>query len=101
MSSENRLKRPENPSERYPLMPIIFKCDYCDQNFDNWKEFLNHIEDSSHRVCYKCGQSCGGMINYLKKEYVAIKRINGNIESWKYEHAECPLGNPSKRKEND
>lgn len=88
---------PENPSERYPLAPIIFKCDFCGEEFQIWKEFLDHMESKRHRVCYKCGSSCGGMMEYLKTEFTAIQIADGNIESWKYKHIECPMTNPSKR----
>jgi hypothetical protein len=55
------------------------------------------MEKSSHRICYKCGQSCGGMAEYLRSEYVAIEESNGSIESWRYKHVDCPTVNPSKR----
>lgn len=97
MLIDKTLSQPENPSERYPLIPIIFRCDYCGIEFENWKRFLDHLDKYSHRVCYKCGHTCGGLEEYINKEYVAVKQINGNIESWKYKHYECPVGNPSQR----
>ena len=97
MLDRKNLSQPENPSKRYPLMSITLKCDYCGLKFTVWKQFLDHLEKSSHRVCYKCGHSCGGMEQYRKGEYIAIHQVNGNIESWKYKHYECPVGNPSQR----
>jgi hypothetical protein len=101
MESRKELQIPENPSERFPLMPIVFRCNHCGQNYTNWKQFLDHMEKSSHRICYKCGQSCGGMEEYLHGEYVAITQIEGRIESWKYKHISCPFSNPSKRKRSE
>lgn len=89
--------QPENPSERFPLIPITFRCNHCNADFNDWKRFLNHMEKSQHRICYKCGYSCGGMAEYLRSEYVAIQDTKGTIESWKYKHNECPMTNPSKR----
>jgi hypothetical protein len=104
MSIDRALSQPENPSERYPLMPIILRCNHCGQDFTVWKEFLDHMEKSSHRICYKCGYSCGGMVEYLRSEFIAIHQIDGTVESWKYKHIiPCPFLNPSKRslKNND
>jgi len=97
MVSRQELQQPENPSERYPLEPIIFRCNHCHTDFIDWKKFLNHMEKSNHRICYKCGYSCGGMVEYLRSEYIAIKITDGNVESFNYKHMECPVSNPSKR----
>jgi hypothetical protein len=90
-------QQPENPSERYPLITFIFKCDFCGEKFLSWKAFLDHMEKKRHRICYKCGKSCGGMAEFLRNEFVAIRFVEDSVEWWKYKHVECPVSNPSER----
>lgn len=98
MNRQELQQQPENPSTRFPLEPTIFKCDFCGEEFTDWKRFLNHMNKSSHRICYKCGQNCGGMEEYREGEFIAIHEIDKNVESWKYKHIiPCPFVNPSQR----
>lgn len=89
---------PENPSSRFPLYKILFKCSFCGAIFEEWKEFIAHMDKQRHRICYKCGMDCGGMKEYINQEYIAVREVKDNICTFKYKHIiPCPFLNPSRR----
>lgn len=85
---------PENPSERGQT---FYKCSYCNVVFFIKEEYLQHLEECRHRICYKCGQNCGGMKEFMEGKFIAEKIIEGNVETYKYRHVICPKINPTKR----
>lgn len=88
----------ENPSSRL-FVSKIWKCDYCKTVFDSVEELCVHLDLTGHRICFKCGQKVGGMVEWVKHEFETSKEIKEDgTEIWKYVHTgNCPKSNPSQR----